>query len=143
MQKIRIIPMVLHSGRKINKSEGRIFYILFSKCKNFLYICSEENIRGTPLKSQSLHVYPRAKYGNFMFANIIECVFLLPHNGHAIISIISPMLCNSIAYIYILCEFTSSFQIFSGFFQKSIVCSKPLVCKKIKVESNVLYLRKI
>lgn len=77
---------------KKEKGVSKEIYILFSKRKNFLYICSEEKIKGTPLNSQSLHVYPRAKYGIFAFPSIIECVILLPHNGHAIISILSSML---------------------------------------------------
>jgi len=96
---VSIILRVLHSSEKTKGEWKGIFYILFNKSKNFLYIISEEKIRGTPLKSQSLHVYPRAKYGIFVFPSIIECAFLFPYSGHAIISIISSMLCNSIAFI--------------------------------------------
>ena len=65
----------------------------------FLYIFSEENIKGTPLNWQSSQMYPLAKYGRREFSDIIVWVFLLPHKGQAIISIVSSMLCYSIAYI--------------------------------------------
>jgi hypothetical protein len=56
---------------KGNNGLDFIFYF-FCKSKKFWYIFSEANIRGIPLKTQSLQAYPFVKYGRVEFPSFKE-----------------------------------------------------------------------